>query len=123
MRHRRVQSIRKYLTTREIDALFGVIRDARDRAIFRLTYHRGLRASEIGKLALTDFRPIEGRLYVHRLKGSRSAEFLLTAVEQSALRAWLRVRGNAPGPMFLSRNHRAISSRRLDELMKRYCAA
>ena len=53
---------------------------------------------------MTDYRPTESRLYIHRLKGSRSAEFLLTAVEQSALRAWLRVRGSAPGPLFLSRN-------------------
>ena len=37
----------KYLNTEEIKALFGAITDARDRAIFRVVYHRGLRASEL----------------------------------------------------------------------------
>jgi site-specific recombinase XerC len=86
-----------------------------------VVYHRGLRASEPGKLDLKDYRVQEGRLYVHRLKGSVSAEFKLTDVENGALRAWLRVRGLAPGPLFCSRNHRAIGRRRLDELMKQYC--
>ena len=89
--------------------------------MFRLTYHRGLRASEVGKLDLKDYRPTQKRLYVHRLKGSISAEYLLVEVEVAALNAWLRVRGLAPGPLFVSRSHRAISSRRLDQLMKRYC--
>jgi integrase/recombinase XerD len=75
----------------------------------------------VGKLDLKDYRVQEGRLYVHRLKGSVSAEFKLTDVENGALRAWLRVRGLAPGPLFCSRNHRAIGRRRLDELMKQYC--
>src|SRR5262249_41947080 len=99
-----------------------------DRAIFRIVYHRGLRASEVGLLTYADFQLSEGRspiasLHVHRLKGSISSAYTLCAEETSALRAWIRVRGTAPGPLFCSRNHRAISSRRLDELMKGYCAA
>lgn len=86
-----------------------------------MAYHRGLRASEVGNLKLADYRPTEGRLYVRRLKGSREGEYLLTPVEQRALRAWLKVRGSQPGPLFLSRNHRAISRRQLDHLMKHYC--
>ena len=121
MARRFPQEAPKYLTELEIDALFRVIRNPRDRALFRLTYHRGLRASEVGKLDLKDYRPAQRRLYVHRLKGSVSAEYLLVEAEVAALNAWVRVRGLAPGPLFVSRNHRAISSRRLDQLMKRYC--
>ena len=113
----------KYLSPEEIDAFFGVIKSTRDRAIFRLLYHRGLRASEVGKLRLSDYRPGAGRIYVHRLKGSNSGEYRLCALEQTALRAWIRERGTAPGPLFASRNHRPISRRRLDELMKTYCPA
>ena len=114
--------VEKYLTPDEIARLFSVIASPRDRAIFRLAYHRGLRAGEIGRLQLADFRPREERLYVHRLKGSISGEYRLCDNELRALRAWLRLRGAAPGPLFLSRRGRGISQQMLDVLMKRYGA-
>lgn len=119
----RKSSTPKYMTEEEIAAFFDACVDKRDRAIFRLMYHRGLRASEIGKLQLADWRAAVGRIYITRLKGSVSGEFRLTDVEQSSLRAWVRERGNAPGPLFPSRNRRAISRYTLDDLVKRYCAA
>ena len=122
-RKRKPQEAPKYLTEAEVDALLKAIKSPRDRAIFQVTYHRGLRASEPGKLMLSDYRPAEGRLYVHRVKGSISAEYKLTDVENTALRAWLRIRGLVPGPLFCSRNHSAISPSRLDQLMKLYCRA
>jgi site-specific recombinase XerC len=118
---RKAQETPKCLTEAELESLFKAIKSPRDRAIFQITYHRGLRASEPGKLDLKDYRPAEGRLYVRRVKGSISARFRLTDVENTALRAWLRVRGLVPGPLFCSRNHRAISPSRLDQLMKQSC--
>jgi integrase/recombinase XerD len=116
----------KYLTTGEIDALFAGIKNPRDRAMFRVTYHRGLRASEIGMLQMSDYHEIPGRppvaqLNVTRLKGSRDGVFELTEIEHTAMRAYLRVRGAAPGPLFCSRNHRAISRRQVYDLMSKYC--
>jgi type 1 fimbriae regulatory protein FimB/type 1 fimbriae regulatory protein FimE len=108
-----------YLEQEEKDAFFSVIESHRDTALFRIAYHRGLRAHEVGLLAMTDFRG--DHLHVHRGKGSRSAIYPLTRVELHALKLWLRDRGNAPGPIFLSRQHRQISRRRLDQLMKHYC--
>jgi site-specific recombinase XerD len=118
----RTKNTIKYLTTEEIDRFFACIKDPRDRALFRIAYHRGLRASEIGKLQLADYRASVGRLYIARLKGSNAGEFRLTSVEQTSLRAWIRERGQAPGPLFPSRNRRAISRWRVAELMQRYCA-
>jgi integrase len=112
----------KYLTAEEISALFGVITSVRDQAIFRVTYHRGLRASEPGLLQLADYRISEGRLFVHRLKGSKSGEYLLVDVERAALDAWLAIRGTAPGPLFPSKRRQGISRWRVDDLMKQYCA-
>jgi integrase len=43
------------LIPEEKDALFRVIEDPRDRAIFRLAYHHGLRASEIGMIQTKDW--------------------------------------------------------------------
>jgi len=46
----------------------------RDRAIFQVALHAGLRASEVGMLQMRDYQPkatVQGmdRLYVRRLKG------------------------------------------------------
>jgi integrase len=118
---RKAQTI-QCLTEADIEALFSVIRSQRDRAIFRVIYHRGLRRSEVGLLDLGDYRPAEGRLYVHRKKRSLSAEYRLTHAEQLALRAWLRKRGEAPGPLFPSREHNPINGRTVAYLFKRYAA-
>lgn len=119
---RKQQRIPEYLTEEEIPRFFRVMdKDARSRAVFRLVYHRGLRASEIGKLDLDDYRPATGRLFVRRLKGSRGGEYHLVEAERTALRAWLRERGKAPGPLFPSRNHNPLSRWRLNALMARYC--
>ena len=104
-----------YFTEEEIDTFFRAIRSPRDRALFRIMYHHGLRASEPGKLMLSDYRPGPGRakLRVIRLKGSVSgAEHALVDVEHTALRAWLRMRGTEPGPLFPSRQHGPINRAR-----------
>jgi site-specific recombinase XerC len=80
------------LNIEEIKALFGVIMDARDRAIFRVVYHRGLRASEVKLLELSDYRQRDGRLYVRRLKGSKSGEYPLFDEERRSLNQWLKKR-------------------------------
>lgn len=110
----------QYLTEQEIERLFSVIRDPRDLAIFRVAYHRGLRAREVGLLQVADFDPRSDRLTVRRLKGSRGGQYHLTKNEVKAIRAWLRIRGGAPGPLFLSRVGKPISQQMLDVLMKRY---
>lgn len=111
----------KYLTDEELKRLFAVIESVRDRAIFRLAYHRGLRATEVGKLQMSDYRPLAGRLYVHRLKGGHAGEYSLTDIETKVLRSWLKERGNNPGPIFISNRKTAISQQMLDVLMKSYC--
>ena len=51
---------RKYLTEDELKRLLHVIKgrkSARDEAIFLVTYWRGLRASEVGRIPLSAWRP------------------------------------------------------------------
>ncbi len=117
---RRARPEIQYLTEQEVERLFSVIRDPRDLAMFRVAYHRGLRAREIGLLQLADFDPRSDRLTVRRLKGSRGGQYHLTKNEVKAIRAWLRIRGGAPGPLFPSRVGKPISQQMLDVLMKRY---
>ena len=114
-----------YLQPEEIQQLFRAIKGKRDRAIFRLVYHRGLRAHEVGLIQLSDFRDRDGLLYVHRGKGSISREHRLIEEELRVLRAYIRdERGTMPGPMFPSRQGlRGITRFRLNQLMKEYCLA
>lgn len=113
-----------YLQPEEIQRFFKAITSKRDRAIFRIVYHRGLRAHEIGLLELSDFRDRDSVLYVRRGKGSISREHSLITEELKALRAWIKERGTMPGPLFPSRQGRAgITRFRLNQMMKDYCKA
>jgi site-specific recombinase XerD len=123
-KRRRILKAPKYLTTEEITAFFKVITDLRDRALFRTIYHRGLRAHEPGRLRLSDFHARDGRLLVARGKGSTGGEYRLCDEELRSLRAYVRyVRGVSAGPLFLSRNGRALGRVQIWRLMQRYCKA
>jgi len=113
----------QYLQEAEITALFRVISSPRDKAIFRVAYHAGLRASEVGLLDMRDYDPRTERLNVTRLKGSNSGYHHLVREEARALRAWLKVRGDTPGPIFLSRLNRPIGRKMLHKLIRGYGAA
>src|SRR5207249_10590742 len=54
-----------FLCEEEIERLFGVIASIRDRAIFRLAYHAGLRASQIGMLHLRNHDPTAAKTLAH----------------------------------------------------------
>lgn len=113
-----------YLEVEEITRFFAVITSKRDRAIFRLAYHRGLRAHEVGILQMSDYRQRDGVLYVRRGKGSVSREHTLLPIELKELRAWIKLRGTYPGPLFPSRVKKmtlGISRYRLHQLMRSYC--
>src|SRR6516225_4685085 len=72
-RRRQARKVR-HLTEEEVTRLFKVITSPRDRALFRLAYHAGLRASEVGLLEMRDYNARTDRIYINRLKGSNSGE-------------------------------------------------
>ena len=113
----------KFLSPEETEAFFRVIPSSnkRDTAIFRLIYHRGLRASEVATLQMSDWSDETERLQVRRKKGSISAPFRVTAIEARVLRSWIRERGTAAGPLFPSRKHSPISRYQIFRLMQDYC--
>src|SRR5438046_4337806 len=67
----------------------------------------------------TNYDPKTDRIFVHRLKGSNLAEHHLVRDKARALRAWLKVRGSYPGPIFLSKQKRPIDRTTLHLLMKK----
>jgi integrase len=112
-----------FLQFEEVERLFRVITSVRDRSLFRLAYHAGLRASEVGMLDLRDYNARTDCLFIHRLKGSNSGDHHLCREESRTLKAWLKIRGSEPGILFPSRKNRPISRQMLDVLMKQYGAA
>src|ERR1022692_2925644 len=121
-RKRRGKKQPGYLQAEEVDRFFRVIDSPRDRALFRLMYHAGLRASELGILQLRDYNPRTERIFVHRLKGSNSGEHHLCREESRVLHAWLKVRGPWLGPLFPSNRRTGIKRSMIDVLVKQYGA-
>jgi len=99
-----------------------IITDPRDRALFEMALAHGMKACEIASLRRQDVRLRSGRLHLRR-RQPPGCDVPLLARETRDLRAWLRIRGHKNGPLFASRHHRPISRRRLDALLKKYCAA
>jgi integrase/recombinase XerD len=117
----------QYYTEEENEAFFRAVvkgGSVRDLAIFELAFHRGLRASEVGKLRVGDIRMSAGRTYifVRRAKGGLSGEYVATDRESRVLRRWKLLRGSTreDEPIFPSRHRQPISRQRLDALNRQY---
>jgi integrase len=85
--HRRKRKEPLHLDYGDIERLFHIINSARDRAIFRVAYHAGLRASEVGLIDLRDYNQKTERIAIHRLKGSNSGDHHCCREEARALHA------------------------------------
>lgn len=74
---------------------------ARDAALFAIAWSTGLRRSELCALTLADHKDVDGQteLRVHG-KGNKVRAVYLHRAAQLRLRAWLRERGPAAGPLF-----------------------
>src|SRR6266404_2867006 len=89
---RREERVINFLTQDELRRLFKVIRSKRDKAIFLVAYRHGLRASEIGLLQRADVDVKQGRVSIHRLKGSISGVYPMQPDVLKAIRSYLRTR-------------------------------
>jgi site-specific recombinase XerD len=109
-----------FLTQDELRQLFKVIRSKRDKAIFLVAYRHGLRASEIGLLQRTDVDAKQGRISIHRLKGSISGMYPMQPDVLKAIRSYLRTRTDESPYLFLSNRNVPISRYTLHYLMQTY---
>ena len=109
-----------YLTQDELRSLFAVIKDKRDKALFRLSYHHGLRASEVSLLQREDIQSKQGRIYIHRVKGSISKAYPIQPEDLRQIRAYLRTRKDTSPYLFISRRGMPLERRSYWDLMQKY---
>jgi site-specific recombinase XerD len=74
---------------------------ARDTVLLGILYTGGLRRAELVVLDLADLEVETGKLIIRSGKGGKARTVYLGGGALAALMAWLRVRGEAAGPLFV----------------------
>lgn len=74
----------------------------RDAAILALLCGAGLRRSELVQFDVGDYDPVSGALTVRHGKGNSDRRLFAGNGSAEALREWLVLRGQAPGPFFVA---------------------
>ncbi len=105
----------------ELEALFKVcaederVAGRRDGAMLALLYSCGLRRSELVALDLKDYDAANEVLVIRKGKGGKD-RVVYTSPARELLSAWLQVRGNHPGAIFVSINKsNRLSNKRLSD--------
>ncbi len=116
------QAAPEYLTQEQLLKVLAVAKkhSARDYCMLLLGYGHGLRASEIASLTLDDVRG--GMIHCNRGKESETTDERLRDHEKAALQAWLRVRGEDYGSVFLftSRQGSRMTRQRVYSMFRKY---
>jgi integrase/recombinase XerC len=114
------QRLPRYLTQIELRAFFRAIANLRDRALFALIYHYGLRVGEVALLQRGDINLERGRIVVKRLKGGAWTEQPLFSATTILLGRYLSSGGGrAEDPLFGGRSG-PLRKRQIQSLFSRY---
>lgn len=115
------QRLPRYLTQIETQAFFAAIAPQRDRALFALIYHHGLRVGEVALIGRGDVDLARGRLLVRRLKGGRWSEQPLFGATRQLLAQQLAdsAEQDADAPLFSGRTG-PLQRRQIQSLFCRY---
>jgi type 1 fimbriae regulatory protein FimB len=123
----------KWLPKEQVEKIYNFAkpRSIRDYTIILISFNHGLRASEVGLISLSDYRPLEKRIYITRVKGGISNSYLVSDEAFKALKLWIAIRGKEEGPLFVSRKSKmwfrnedesvkGISRQQLDSIFRKY---
>lgn len=120
------QHLPRDIEDKDVESLFKVISNLRDRAMFFLMLRCGLRVGEVRNLSLNDLylEPSPGslpRLWL-RGKGSYQRVAYLSSQPLAALKAWLEIRPEAwDEAVFLNRFGRRLSVTGIQDRLAGYC--
>jgi len=109
----------KYLTQDELKRFFNVIPSPRDKALFALIYHYGLRVEEATMIALDSLDLKNHRIRINRLKNGIGGEKPLWKHTAKLLRAYLRVRNDSTNYLFTGREG-PLKKRQIQTLFNQY---
>jgi integrase len=112
-----MRTLPKYLTQDELKRIFAAIDSPRDRALFAVIYHYGLRVDEATHLSIDDLDLKDHRLRIRRLKNGVGGERPLWRHTARPLRAYLRVRQGA-GPYLFTGRDGPLKKRMVQQLFK-----
>ena len=99
-------AVGRALPSEEIAALMtscagdDTARGRRDAALFAVLYVGGVRRDELANLDLEDYNLESGQLIVRSGKGNKARTVYIGNGAGAAMRDWIAVRGNTPGPLF-----------------------
>ncbi len=110
----------RYLTQDEVRRFFASVENVRDRALFVLMYHHGLRVGEVLLLQRGDLDLARGRVLVRRLKGGAWSEQILFGATSELLRAHVaQTDSDGASPLFPGR-HGPLRRRQIQSRFVRY---
>ena len=109
----------KYLTQPELKRFFSVIGTPRDRALFGLIYHYGLRVSEATRIDVDDVDFDRRTIHIRRVKGGRGGLKPLFPNTVRLLEAYLSVRQPGGEALFTGRQG-GLKRHRIQQLFNRY---
>lgn len=95
----------------------------RDRALLLTLLDTGCRAGELTAFDLSDLDQVSGALAIRHGKGDKPRVVFLGRRARKAARAYLRARGDEPGPLFLARSGGRLSYFGLRSIITRLSAA
>lgn len=110
----------RYMTQTEVRALFRVISDQRDRTLFTLVYHYGLRVSEVALLTRDDIEIERHQIVVKRVKGGVWSVRPLFAGTERTLAAYFAVASANGSPALFPGDRGPLKKRRIQALFTRY---
>jgi integrase len=109
----------KYLTQDELKRFFAAIESPRDRALFGLIYHYGLRVGEALMLTIEDVNFKNHRLMIRRLKNGLGGEKPMWRDTARVLRSYLRERRDV-GPYLFTGRKGPLQKRQVQKLFNDY---
>ena len=120
---KKVEPIRRKADIDRIKA--NLATQPRNLALFTFGINTNLRASDIIRITVKQVRGIEpgSTIEIVEKKTKKPRCITLNPGTVSAVKGWLKVRGEKPGPLFLSqRNGKAICVTSVHRLVKAWCA-